>query len=276
MTAGRYIFCVSPGRSGSHYLSRVFSLAEGVCAVHEPEHEFPAHALLRPNRWDLKNRRFAESFAQRLEIKLAQIADLLKGRRALAYVETNPMFSTLWHDVVLEGLAGQRVTVIVLRRSAERVLKSLYDLGWCHARDGNTWMVTAYSVNSLVRPLQPEEQASACQLILGHMHNVELYAERIRARAIGAGHQVIDVRSDEFFGDPAAAEEMLRCCGLQPGRAFAGASPQLATSKPSARKSFDLPLESCLAEVRAYVAACEEAGVPVPTAFLTSSLPRPS
>jgi hypothetical protein len=268
MPAEQYIFCVSPGRSGSHYLSQVFSLVDGVCAVHEPEHEFPAYSALRPHFWDLKKRRFAETFARRRALKLAQIADTIGSRRVLAYVETNPMFSTLWHDVVLDGLAGQRVTVIVLHRSPARVLKSLFDLGWCHARDGNTWMVTAYSVNSLVAPLQPEDEASAARLILGHIHNVALYAERICEQAKAAGHEVVDVQSDEIFRDPAAVEVMLRRCGLPSGGAVVGAPGRLETNKPATRtKSFDMPLESCRSEVRAYVRACADAGVPVPPAL---------
>src|SRR4030095_1136048 len=99
MSPRTYIFCASPGRAGTYYLSKLFSRAANVCAVHEPEHQWPAYAALKPHRWDLKNRPLSDSFTERRHLKLSQVSDLMSRSTARVYAETNPLFSTLWHDV---------------------------------------------------------------------------------------------------------------------------------------------------------------------------------
>lgn len=264
----KYIFCVSPGRSGSHYLSRVLASGDDICAVHEPEHQFPAYAALRPQLWDLKNRPFADSFVARRHLKFTQISDLMSRFPASTYAETNPTFSTLWHDVIFDGVAGSELVVIILRRFAARVLKSLLDLGWFHGRDGNAWMVTAYSVNTLTQPVAPENQASPFQLIIGHLLNVELYALRIKARCLKLGYKVIELRSDQLFGDHDAVGSLLTQCGLGAGPDAMLEATSEETNKPTTRnKRFDFPLDECVRELDAYLGHCARADILVPESF---------
>jgi hypothetical protein len=263
--ARKYIFCVSPGRSGTYHLSHVFSAAGNVCAVHEPEHQWPAYAALRPHRWDLKNRFLSDSFTERQELKLSQISDLMSRSTAHVYAETNPLFSTLWHDVILDGLSGHELVVIILRRSAVKVLKSLLDLGWFHTRRGDAWMVTAYSVNSLIRPVGPETEATAFHLVISHLLNVEMYAVRIKARCLELGHRTIDLRSDDLFGEPDTIHRMLAQCGLSAAPPGPNDATSTHTSKPGTRnKLFDIPLDRCAMELDAYLARCASNGVQVP------------
>ena len=263
-----YIFCVSPGRSGTYYLSNVFARAANVCGVHEPEHQWPAYAALRPQRWDLKTRVLSDSFTERRQLKLSQISDLMSRSTAHIYAETNPLFSTLWHDVILDGLSGHELVVIILRRSAVNVLKSLLDLGWFQTRSGHGWMVTSYSVNSLVRPLVPETEATGFQLVISHLLNVEMYALRIKARCLELGYRVIELRSDDVFGGPDTAHRLLAQCGLHAPPLDSNDDTSTHTSKPGARnKQFDIPLDRCAAELDVYLAQCARTGVHVPESF---------
>ena len=265
VTPRKYIFCVSPGRSGSHYLSHVLAGVGDICAVHEPEHQFPAYSALRPHLWDLKNRLFLDSFTERRHLKLAQISDLMSRSPSVTYAETNPLFSTLWHDVIFDGFSGQDVIVIILRRSAVKVLKSLLDLGWFHSRDGNDWMVTSYSVNSLTQSLGPENQATAFHLVISHILNVEMHAIRIKARCLELGHKVIELRSDQLFGDQEAVHTMLTQCGLGVDLSLLHDVKSSIRNKLATRnKQFDFPLETCAKELDVYLRRCSSSGISVP------------
>ena len=264
----RYIFCVSPGRSGTHYLQHVFSCAPGVCAVHEPEHQYSEYAHLKPRLWDLKNTLLQETAVERRQVKLAQINDLLEKTGAAIYAETNPLFSTLWHDVILEALSDRDVTVIILRRNATAVLKSLLDLDWFRGKDGNRWMVTAYSVNSLVKAPHREKKATAAELIIGYLLNVECYALRIKQRCEERGHRVIELDSQHLFEADNAAEELLIRCDLKLDRNRFDELDMASKNKNTIRdKSLDIPLETCKSSIVQYLASCKENAIALPELY---------
>jgi hypothetical protein len=266
----RYIFCVSPGRSGTHYLQRVFSSAKNVCAVHEPEHQFTEYADLKPSHWDLKNTLLQNTAAKRRALKLAQINELLERAGTGVYAETNPLFSTLWHDVLLDALSDRDMTVVILRRSAAAVLKSLLDLGWFQGRDGNRWMVTAYSVNSLVRAPVEERHATAADLITGYLLNVEMYAQRIKKHCMQRGTRLIELNSEQLFEGNMAAEKVLISCGLEPDRNRLDKLGASGRNKKTIReKSIDTPLETCRNEIARYLDSCAENGIHMPDQFRT-------
>jgi hypothetical protein len=242
----RYIFCVSPGRSGTHYLQRVFECSEDVCAVHEPEHQYSEYADLKPRLWDLKNTPFSSTTDERRRAKLRQIHDLLGKSGHATYAETNPLFSTLWHDVILEALSDRDVTVVILRRDATAVLKSLLDLGWFQGKDGNRWMVTAYSINSLVKPHIQERYASAADLIIGYLMNVECYAQHIKHRCAVQGHRVIELDSQQLFTDEHSIDALAGECGLALDQERLKELNRTSQNKPSVRrKVFDTPIGAC-------------------------------
>lgn len=261
----KYIFCVSPGRSGTHYLHRIFSGLHGVCAVHEPEHQYPEYARLKPRLWDLKHTSFQDNAAERRTVKLAQIRDLMEKTHARIYTETNPLFSTLWHDVILNALHDQDVTVIILRRSAPAVLKSLLDLGWFQTKDGNRWMVTAYSVNSLVQHVKREPEADATDLIIGYLLNVEAYARRIKKLCEARGHSVIELSSSALFRNMDSVHQMLGQCGLIPENAQMETPGSAGQNKQTIReKALNTPIQNCEQRISDYLAACAAAHMEVP------------
>lgn len=239
-----------------------------MCAAHEPEHEYQDFIALKPQRWDMKNRPFPSSFAERKILKSSQITSLRSRLGGDVYAETNPLFSTLWHDVVLDLCSGRDLTVIILRRNAQEVLKSLLDLGWFHARDGNDWMVSAYSVNSLVRPLGPEREASPFDLVAGYLLNIELYAQRIRNRCQERGHQVIELYSGQLFGNTQMVMDLFAGCGLQSDPVKLEAIAATGKNKARTRnKGFDIPLDVCARELDQYLRRCVDNGVEVPDSF---------
>ena len=127
-----YIFCVSPGRSGPYYLSRLF-FARGRC-LRGPRASINGLRMPRCGLIGgiLKNRPLSDSFTERRHLKLSQVSDPdVPVDRYDVYAETNPLFSTLWHDVILDGLSGheaRRHHLAPLR--AQGAFKSLLDLGW--------------------------------------------------------------------------------------------------------------------------------------------------
>jgi len=263
--ADKYLFCVSPGRSGTHYLYHILSCVHDVCAVHEPEHEYPRYARLKPQLWDLKNRPFSNSLAERRDLKLSQISDLLSHTPASVYAETNPLFSTLWHDAILGELSKKEIIVVILRRNTSEVLKSLLDLGWFNTRDGNDWMVSAYSVNSLIKPLSPEQQATPFDLVTGYLLNIEMYAQRIAQLCKQQGHKIIELHSNQIFGNRELITDLLDRCGLRPDIKKLNAVIEQRKNKPPSReKSFAVPLEICTGELKNYLKRCEDNGVDIP------------
>lgn len=263
--ADKYVFVVSPGRSGTNYLYNIFRCVDDVCAVHEPEHEYARFSPLRPQLWNLKDTPIARSRDQRRKLKLSQISDLLSETSASVYAETNPMFSTLWHDVILDEFTGKDVVVIVLRRNPVEVLKSLLDLGWFVDRDGNDWMVTAYSVNSLITPPMPEHDATPFDLVTGYLLNVEMYARRIAEISRRRGYKLVELYSDRLFGNVEAITQFLRQCGLEPdSRELAGVAAEKKNKAAAKNKRFDVPLDVCADRLMAHLKRYDEKGLARP------------
>jgi hypothetical protein len=197
----KFVFCASPGRSGTHYLSQLFNLGTEVCSVHEPEHQYSQFSQLKPYNWNLKQALFGNSYTLRQQLKFKQINDLLDASRAEVYVETNPLFCTLWHDELLKDSSQHDVTVIILRRPVVDILKSILDLGWYSDRNGDEWMVSGYSINSLFVPPMKESVAIPMDRVIGYLFNVALYTQNIIQLCEFHGHKVIDVKSNDLFSD---------------------------------------------------------------------------
>lgn len=256
----RYVFCVNPGRSGSYFLSEVFGLLPGVCSVHEPEHQFGKYAALKPHNWNLRNQPLSESFKDRSVLKHWQIQDVLTSRNARTYVETNPLFGTLWHDVVLGQATTPDICVIVLRRNPVDVLKSLLDLGWYSARDGDSWMLSAYSVNSLFEPPWQESEATAADLVIGHLINVELCAKKIAEVCATRGFKLVEARAQDLFSDLYAIEDLVRKCGLPMGEENLIALSNLGKNKKNLKsKEGNVSLSVCAKRFDDFLSACDAA-----------------
>jgi len=270
LSGRKFIFCVSPGRSGTHYLSQIFGLVRGVCSVHEPEHQFPKYSELKPHKWNLKQNLLSDSFTDRKQLKFWQIDDLMTTSHADTYVETNPMFCTLWHDVILSEASNYDIKVIILRRNSVDVLKSILDLGWYSERNGDHWMVSAYSANSLFSPPRNEVQASPTDYMIGHLVNAELYTQKITKTCLALGYDVIEVSSNDLFNDVESVLTLLSKCALETDRQKIQKILQSKHNKPAARKKYcDVPIELCTHEINEYLSACNKAEVKIPRLFFS-------
>ncbi|KAA8499772.1 hypothetical protein FVE85_7357 [Porphyridium purpureum] len=126
----RLYFVVSPGRAGTKFMSNVFNCALNVRSFHEIEPKMnneTLHAVL------LGGRREA-SFAARAAVKVSAIEEALLGSSPeIGYAETSHMFVKTFADVVLERLVREgdaNVTIILLRRRMEDIVRSQAQLGW--------------------------------------------------------------------------------------------------------------------------------------------------
>ena len=139
----KYIFCISPGRSGSDYLSGIFQHAENCCSTHEPD----------PPMHDLEMRQFLKGNQKPMRAllpgKLAAISRARAG--AGVYVETNHCFIKGFGWLLAETLPNEEIGVIVLRREREKVVDSLCRIECTPAtRFGRSWLITPAARNCLV------------------------------------------------------------------------------------------------------------------------------
>ena len=119
-----YIFSVSPGRSGSEYLSALLSTVSGTLAFHEAKPTMSGSILESAMKEGLVRTR-----SERL-VKIAEIRHLLAESGASTYVETNHMFAKTFFDIALEELPPAPLTVVILRRPWAKVMRSFLSLGY--------------------------------------------------------------------------------------------------------------------------------------------------
>lgn len=119
-----YVFSVSPGRSGSEYLSALLSSVSGTLAFHEARPKMSGAVLESAMNEGLMRTR-----SQRL-VKVAEIRRLVLESGASTYVETNHMFAKTFFDIALEELPPAPVAVVILRRPWAKVMRSFLSLGY--------------------------------------------------------------------------------------------------------------------------------------------------
>ena len=141
----RFIFCVSPGRSGSAYLAKLLGSCHDVVAEHEADPVGNGSAMqqfLRGN--EAAMRRVASR-------KVAKLRHASACRRA--YVETNHCFIKGF-GWFLPNMMGQESFVLVtLRRDEENVLSSLTRVGCTPLTvRGRRWMMTPEKANPCLPP----------------------------------------------------------------------------------------------------------------------------
>lgn len=110
------IFCINTGRSGSHYLHVLFSMAEGVASFHEPYPNMQGKAYV-----DYNTAR-PEAFEDQWKVKLAKI------NQHELYAETNNAFIKGFCDMAVRDI--QDIAVVWLRRNREHIIDSLHASGY--------------------------------------------------------------------------------------------------------------------------------------------------
>jgi hypothetical protein len=132
----RFVFTVTTGRSGTGLLQKLFALLPNTTSVHEPEPK-----LSRVLRKVQEQPGFAWEFL--LNVKFPEIAKCERG----VYVETSHLFCKGFLEPALQ--LGLRFDLVVLRRPAREVAKSLYELDTIPGR-------TDWGRSFLLAPSDPE------------------------------------------------------------------------------------------------------------------------
>lgn len=140
-----YVFCVSTGRSGSDYLSRVLSYADNCVSVHEPKP--------RCNRGSMRKFLNGNSAAMHalMQEKVARIAEQ-KGVTPV-YAESNHAFIKGFGWLLPEYLDPEKIAVVILTREKEKIVNSFHRIEvTCLTETGRNWLILPTRRKPLVPP----------------------------------------------------------------------------------------------------------------------------
>ena len=186
------ILTITPGRSGTHYLTSLFSALPKVHGVHEPDptmssREFAQGELTKEEAVILINE------------KTDSILATCENSNALTYVETS--HALLFHtsapspliERLLKNLNGRSIGIIILKRDLAEVMMSRSHLGHmtrytesCEIRyRGVGWIYTPGSKNAQILPIKPDNQLTQLELLAGYALNVEAVSENFKKKYKG-------------------------------------------------------------------------------------------
>lgn len=166
----RSIFCAASGRSGTHYLANLLSAGEYVHAVHEAAPFMTGHHLR-----SVMERPLHETYSERRVKADAIRATLSTMPSHMVYAETNHMFIKTFQDVVVNEFDQRWLSVVVLRRSLDLVLKSLLNLGYFTAGndDWRQWMHLAHGEFVLAKAPGAFEELDDVDRAIGYLFDIE-------------------------------------------------------------------------------------------------------
>lgn len=140
----KYIFCINTGRSGSKYLTEIFSHVPNCISLHEPEPIGNKKVMRKFLNGDISHMRELS----KLKIQAIQSADINS-----LYVETNHCFIKGWGWFIPEHISQNEIGVIILDRDANEISKSLMRL-LCSPllKRGQNWMICPDIKSPLTQP----------------------------------------------------------------------------------------------------------------------------
>jgi hypothetical protein len=189
------IFTVTPGRSGSNYLSQLLNAVPGLHAEHEPEPNF-VHVMRRIQH----NPDIAFTFLR--EHKLPAIAKVAEP----IYAETSHLTCKGFIEPMI--LLGLRPGLIFLRRSPREVAWSLLERGCIPARDPLGFSYLLEPRDPFVLPLIGWETLSDYQLCFWYALEIERRCLRYSALASSLEMPTAEVTNKEL-NDWAAFSRLL-------------------------------------------------------------------
>ena len=253
----RVIFCASSGRTGTHYLAELLGSCERVHAVDEAPPYMIGHHLNRVMREPP-----SDSYEHR-RIKAAAIRSVLAGLpRGSVYAETNHMFIKTFHDVVINEFPPDAVSVILLRRSLDRVLKSILELGYFTAANSHwqLWMHQPVGTNLLAKPPRNIEELDDTDRAIGYLFDIEARLQNFRISYPGIN--TVDVWLEDIQ-ESDGAHALLNRLGLK-----TTATTQVVAGRPTNQRTASRVAEISLAECRQrilrYHHLCIESGTWTP------------
>ncbi len=253
----RLIFCASSGRTGTHYLAQLLGTADHVHAVHESPPYMIGHHLQA-----VLDRPLHTTYDER-RIKAVVLRATLAGLPPhYVLAETNHMFIKTFHDVVLNEFDPQGISVLVLRRSLDQVLKSLMDLGYFTADNSHwaSWMHLPHGANVLARPPEPIEQLDDIDRAIGYLFDIEARLQRFVTDHPGL--DVVEVSLGDI-STPEGGRELLTKLRLRATERTAAIAGSATNVRANAKqRAFDLA--ECRSRIFDYHARAQRAGLWVP------------
>lgn len=202
----RYLFCVTPGRSGSDYLAGLLAHARNAVSVHEGVPVMNGRPMRRFNDGDDRD------LLALMPAKLRAIRR--RARPGHVYCETNHSFVKGWGYLLPDAFVPQdQIGVVVLRRDPEKVAYSLLRL---HDVPGRTeWGRTWYLTPGAARDRTPApDRPTPHDLCRWYVREIELRADDYRRRFPGVTY--FDCDLDEL-NRPAGVRRLFAAFGLEPG-----------------------------------------------------------
>jgi len=169
------IFSANTGRTGSLYLSEVFSLAVGITSAHEPRGYTMSNEAMK----FILNSPYNETFEKRKGMKLPNIETMLN--KSAHYAESNTMFIKTFWDIVSETYKNSqsvKLHVVILRRYLPMAVRSMFELGWMMGNFNFGWYYKVKTIHPENRVLQPLDSPE----FEGRLEELALYAMDVEAR----------------------------------------------------------------------------------------------
>ena len=172
------------------------------------------------------------------------------------------MFVKTFHDVVINEFPASAISVVILRRSMDRVLKSLLEQGYFTG--ANTlwplWMYAPEGPRLLAKAPKPIEEFDATDRAIGYLFDIEARLQQFRVDYPGI--KAVDAWLEEIReNEPATA--LLKNLGLKPT-----ATTKAVLGKPTNERTTsrvrEVDIEECQMRIRSYFHECQEAGVWAP------------
>ena len=223
----RFVFCVTPGRSGSKYMKAVLNAASDIISLHEP-HPQMNDGVLRSVIIEGKRR---ETLEMRSKMKLESIAKIMYGTPAgVAYAETSHMFVKTFADVVLNALenVSREVVILYVHRDLADVVLSQMRLGWFQpSHSGNkVWYYNIEDVHASERVINATGLFSDSKLDTAIGYNLDIrrradklkeYVRKQKDQGLLNNVQEVDVSLHDLDATKSKnVESFLRTIGLQP------------------------------------------------------------
>ncbi len=139
------IFSINTGRSGSHYLQKIFSHVLNCESYHEPEPEGSGEAM----------REYAQGYSEPMRMIAQQKVDIIRNTQLNGniYVETNHCFIKGFGWFIPKLLDEYNVGVVILKREESQIASSQLRIGCSPLLEkGRKWTTTPDKKNPLVKP----------------------------------------------------------------------------------------------------------------------------
>ncbi|EME31797.1 uncharacterized protein Gasu_08760 [Galdieria sulphuraria] len=179
----KVVFVATSGRTGTGFLSKLFSLTENTVSLHEPWPRLEGRDLEK----SLLQKGAAESSKKERKLKkVRQIEQILSSSSpTTSYVETSHMFIKTMADFLLDELASsEKFFILILRRNLVATINSQYTLGWFQpAHNGyKKWYYGIHDVSEESRvlvPDRPESEYDVVDKLIGYNLDIELRIQKL-------------------------------------------------------------------------------------------------